>query len=97
MSYPAGSVVKLTGTFTDASGAAMDPTTVKATIQEPAGTKTVYVYGQGQIQKSAVGIYYLLLDTTGKAGVWLYRWHSEGTGQAASTDDHFTVSPPAPS
>ncbi len=95
--YAEGNIVRLTGTFTDADDVALDPTVVKAVIERPDGTKTTYTYGTDpELTRSSEGVYKISLDTTGFPGVWLYRWYSTGTGQAANTNSYFDVIPARP-
>lgn len=79
-----GDLVKVTGTFTDPdnSDAAIDPTVVKLSFRNPAGTVTTWTYGGGEITKVSTGVYTANIDANA-AGRWYYRWWSTGTGQAA--------------
>lgn len=81
--YNNGDVVRVTATFVDAAGAAMDPTTVRFKFKAPGAATVTYTYGAGaEIIKDSTGNYHadLPADTAGK---WLYRWESTGTGKAA--------------
>lgn len=90
--YAEGKKVRLTGTFTTSAGVAQDPTTVKVAVETPSGTTTTYTYGtDAGVIKSGTGVYYIDVDTTGEPGVWYYRWYATGTGQTATTYDHFRV------
>ena len=77
-SYPAGSSVRLKGSFYNASDALTDPTTVSLTVKDPAGTSTTYTYALAQLTKSATGIYYRDV-TMATAGKWLYRFAGTGS------------------
>lgn len=90
--YAEGKLVRLTGTFSNSAGTAIDPDVVKVVVQDPAGTTTTYVYGtDAEVVKDSVGTYHIDVDTTDSAGIWYYRWYSTGTGQTATTDDYFRV------
>lgn len=90
--YAEGSLVKLTGTFTDEVGAAVDPSVVKVAIEKSDGTTTTYTYGTDpEVTKPSTGIYQIQVDTTGKPGYWHYRWYSTGSGQTATTRGRFRV------
>lgn len=81
--YTQGEVVRVTGTFTNAVGSAVDPTTVRFSFKTPLGVTTTYLYGtDAQVVKSATGIYYVDVDAD-LSGVWRTRWKSTGTGKAA--------------
>lgn len=83
--YDLGDLVRVSAPFTRVSnGAAVDPTAVKLSVRNPAGTVTTYTYGSGDgvIVRDSTGNYHADLDTP-TAGDWYYRWWSTGTGQAA--------------
>lgn len=81
--YDKGDLVRCTGTFTDASGTAQDPAAVLFKYQDPSGNATTYTYGtDAELVKSSTGVYYVDVDAD-EAGVFLYRFYSTGTGQAA--------------
>lgn len=87
--YDIGDLAKVSAAFTNAAGAAIDPTVVKLTVKKPDGTLTTYTYGVGDtIVKDSTGNYHANIDLT-LAGTWRYRWFSTGTGQAAEEDDLF--------
>jgi hypothetical protein len=84
--YTVGSVVRLTGTFTNSSGTPVDPTMVGVKVKNPAGTTATKLYGTDvEVTRSAAGVYYLDQDVD-TAGDWYYRWYSTGTGKAADED-----------
>ena len=90
--YDTGDLVRCTGTFTDAAGAAVDPTTVAFKVKDPSANTTTYTYGvDAELVQQAAGIYYLdvSIDETGD---WWYRFESTGTGQAGG-EDNFYVRP----
>lgn len=86
-SYPVGSLVRVSAAFTDASGAAVDPTTVTLQVKTPAGTVTSYV--DPDVVHDGVGLYHYDIDGS-TVGNWEYRWSSTGTGQAAE-ESSFTI------
>ena len=91
MSYKVGDVVRVTGTWTNAAGTAIDPDTVSFEYRLPGGaTTTTYEYGtDAEVVKSATGIYYVDVSQTA-AGTFRAKWLSTGDGQAAETV-HFNV------
>lgn len=78
-----GNRVAATATFTDETGAPLDPTTVRATIQPPQGTATTYTYGvEVALIKTGTGAYRIEFDLT-EPGSWVVRIESDGVGKAA--------------
>lgn len=92
--YDVGDLVRVTGRFTTAAGALLDPTVVLCQVLTPAGVKTTYTYGvDPQVVKDSPGdgVYHLDISITAQ-GAWFYRWYSTGTGQAAG-EEVFTALP----
>jgi len=88
--YDNGDLVRVTGTFTNAAGAAVDPTAVLFKVKAPNGQTTTYTYGtDAALVKESTGVYYVDVNAN-QSGKWRVRWYSTGTGQAA-TEDFFTV------
>ena len=83
--YEVGDLVRITGTFTNAAGANVDPTIVRGKYKDPSGNAAT----ESSPTNSAVGVYYFDIDAD-EAGVWYYRWWSTGAGQAAA-EQSFTV------
>lgn len=85
-----GNLVRSTGTFTNAldNYSPIDPDVVHCTVTEPDGTSTEHTY-PATIEKTSIGAYYLeqYLDA---AGVWYFRWWSEGN-VVTSTQQKITV------
>jgi len=82
--YDVGDVVRCTCTYTDANGAAQDPTVVKFSFLAPTAlAPTVYTYPTDvALKKSATGVYYVDVNVT-EAGRWHYRCYATGAGQSA--------------
>lgn len=78
--YDVGDLVRVTGTFTDADGAATDPDVVRIKYQDPSGNDTTDLYGTNNTVKSATGVYYLDIDID-EAGTWYYRVEGETSAQ----------------
>ena len=88
--YPETSL-RLTVTFADADGAAVDPATVTFTTCSPSGGVTSYVYGtDAEVGKSAVGNYYADISPD-QSGRWFFRWKTTGTGTALVDEGDFVV------
>lgn len=86
-----GDVIRATGTWEDSAGDAVDPTAVLCSFDDPAGTRTNYVYGvDAELVKSTTGIYYVDIDGD-QVGRWHVRLYSTGTGKA-SNEDEFDIS-----
>ena len=89
--YQVGDLVRVSASFTDASGNAVDPDTVYCDITAPDGTKTTYTYGtDAEVVRDSAGNYHLDVDVTA-AGRWCYAWRSRGTGQAAGSGSFHAV------
>ena len=85
--YQKGDLVRVTGTFTNSGGTAIDPTTVFFSYTSPAGATTTLQYNvDGTVIRSATGIYYVDVSATA-AGRWYWRWYATGTGQAATNGE----------
>jgi len=71
--YQRGQSVALTFSFTNAAGAAANPTTVTATVEEPDGTETPYTsVSTPAITNTATGSYQLIV-TPDQSGQHTYR------------------------
>jgi hypothetical protein len=81
--YEKGDLVTISGAFTTAGGANLDPTTVFCQYKDPTGATTTLTYGvDAALVKDSVGHYHALVDANA-VGQWSYRWYSTGTGQTA--------------
>ena len=81
--YDKGDLLRLSASFTDEDGDAVDPSTVTFKVKV-GSTTTSYVYGtDDEVGKDSVGNYHadISLDTE---GTWWVRVESTGTGQAAA-------------
>ena len=89
--YQVGDLVRVTGTWTDATGAVTDPTTVLAQHKDPSGNVTALTVGGG-ITKSGTGIYYYDIDVD-EDGTWLYRFYGQGGsgGSLGANESFFTA------
>ena len=82
-SYDLGNLIRLSGIYTVVSSSALiDPTVVKLSTRDPAGTVVTYTYGVSTIVRDSTGTYHADINAS-LAGPWYYRWWSTGTGQAA--------------
>ena len=91
--YDIGNKIRVTGTFTNplSGDAAVDPTTVFCTVQNPNGVKIDYQYNVGTvITKSSTGNYYMdvPLSTTGR---WYIRWWGRDTAGKDSVAEEITI------
>ncbi len=91
--YDIGDKVRETATFSNVSGTATDPTTIKCHVENPAGTVTSYTYAatSGDISRSGAGVYLLDITTTGH-GLYELRWAGTGT-IVANVEGWFSVRP----
>ena len=85
MTYQVGDQVKVAAAFTNAAGAAADPSAVVFKVRAPSGTVTTYTYGtDADVVKTATGAYYLLL-TLSASELWYVR--AAGTGAVVAADE----------
>jgi hypothetical protein len=88
--YDVGDLVRITGTFTNSAGTAVDPTVVRAQYTDPSGNTTSLLYlTDAALVKASTGVYYVDIDAD-ESGVWLYRFYATGTGQGAE-EGYFEV------
>jgi hypothetical protein len=89
MPYDRGDLVRASVAFTNAAGAAADPTTVVVRVRAPNTGRdgyTTYTYGtDAEVQKTATGAYYLDVACT-VAGTYWVRWEGAGAVIAAVED-----------
>jgi hypothetical protein len=80
--YGLGDLVRITGTFENAAGVDIDPTSVFVKYKDPSGNETSLEFGvDAEVVQDATGIYHVDVDAN-EAGDWPYRFESTGTGQA---------------
>ena len=82
--YDKGDLLRLTGTFNNASGTATDPTAVTLKVKAPGTALATYTYALSQVTKSTTGVYYKDISLA-TVGTWFYRW--EGTGAVESATE----------
>jgi hypothetical protein len=81
--YALGALVRCSGAFTTAAGAAQDPGTVTFKSRDPSGNVTTLVYGvDSAVVKGSTGNYYVDVDAD-EAGIWYFRFAGTVSGQAA--------------
>lgn len=89
-SYDKGDLIRCSGAFTDADGAAQDPTAVFFQFKNPSGETTTYTYDDdAELVKVSTGNYRVDVNAD-EIGTWSYRFYSTGTGQAAG-EGQFSV------
>lgn len=88
-SYDVGDLVRVSSTFTDATGTVADPAAVTASYRAPGGTETDLIYGvDAELVRDSAGVYHMDISA-GEAGTWVYRFASTGSGQAAAEGSFF--------
>jgi uncharacterized protein YfaS (alpha-2-macroglobulin family) len=86
-----GELVRVSGAFTNAAGAAADPTAVRMKYKDPEGAITSLLYGTDvALVKDTTGSYHVDIDAN-QPGTWNWRFYATGTGQTAD-EGSFTVS-----
>ncbi len=84
--YFIGSEVRVSVTFTNSAGTAVDPDTVTFRTCSPNNTKASYVYGTDtEVSKVSTGNYTADF-TPDKAGRWYFRWESTGVGTKTAVE-----------
>ena len=80
----AGDVLTLRATFTDpATGDLIDPAVVEFKYSISGGSVVRFVYGtNAAITRISIGLYQVVIDTTGHPGLYNYIWASHGYGQS---------------
>lgn len=86
--YDAGNMVTITTTFTNASGVAVNPSSVTLRVMDPNNIETDYMLGT--LTNPTTGVFSQNV-TVLTSGIWRYRWEATGTLVAAS-DSSFIVS-----
>jgi hypothetical protein len=88
--FPRGSLVRLTASFTDMDGLAVDPASVSVSTLDPDLDIVSKSYPvDAEVIKDDVGEYHYDADAS-KSGAWSFRWEGTGAGQAAA-EGKFTV------
>lgn len=83
--YVRGSLVRVSGAFTNAAGTAVDPATVTFKSRSPdrSVALSTLVYGvDAALVKDSTGNYHVDVDANAN-GTWWWRWESTGMSQAA--------------
>lgn len=89
--YDKGDLVRCTATFTNAAGAAVDPTTIVFRFKRPDGVVVSYTHGVDDelVKEEETGIYHVDVDPA-VHGEWDYRF--EGTGAVKAAGElRFTI------
>ena len=91
--YTQGALVRVRGTFTDSTGALVDPAVIKLNYDANGGTETALTYpADAAVVRDSTGAYHCDIDTTAAGGIYKYRWWSTGSGQASGRGQ-FIVEP----
>ena len=67
--------------FTNANGAAADPTTVTLVLTKPDRTTNAYTWALDQVKRESIGKFYYDLIPD-QSGTWYYEWRGTGAVQA---------------
>jgi len=89
--FDRGDLVRVTGTFENASGSNIDPASVRVKVRSPSGTITTYIYGtDAALIKDSTGVYHLDIDAN-ESGTWYYRFYNPSGSTQAAAEASFTV------
>lgn len=81
--HDVGDLVRVSGAFTNAAGAAADPSALTFAYTPPSGATVTLTYGtDAALVKDSTGNYHVDLDLDA-AGKWFWRWAATGTAQGA--------------
>ena len=80
--HDSGDVVRMSVTFTNQSGTAVDPGAVAVKVKNPLGVITIYNYPADGVVKDSTGNYRFDIEPTVQ-GVWVYRWQGTVSNKAA--------------
>lgn len=81
--YDKGDVLRVTGVYANAAGTPIDPSVVKFSFKDPAGTITTYTYPTDvQLVRLSQGTFYADVHFTASGWWWCRHW-STGTGEAS--------------
>lgn len=83
--------VRITGSFTNPSGAGFDPTTLSLVVTHSDGSTATYTYPANIVRDSAGVFHYDLLCTV--AGNTRFQWRSTATGEEIYEEGRIRVSP----
>lgn len=94
--YDDGDLVRARGTFTDEDGTPQDPEEVAIQHRFGNSESVTKIYGTDvEVVREDVGIYYMMIDTTGSKGMTCrYRVYSTGNGQTAEEGRFFVRQSP---
>lgn len=88
MAYQRGQSITLSVAFTDAAGAAANPTTVTCVVEEPDGTETTYT--TPTITNPSTGTFRLAY-VPDQSGNHTYRWTGTTGSSVAVDEEQFHV------
>jgi hypothetical protein len=88
----AGTLMRMSGTWTDVGGTLIDPTAVTLLVRDPTtGPLTTLTLAGGGVVKDSTGRYHATVDTTAKPGHWVFEFYS--TGAIADQTGEFEIDP----
>jgi hypothetical protein len=83
--------IRLTVSFTNSAGTAIDPATVTFETWSPSGFVSTYVYlTDSAVTKLSTGNYAADI-VPGEAGRWHYRWKTSGAGTVIVQEGDFII------
>lgn len=89
--YHLGQSVKLSCAFTDAAGAAANPTTVACKVEKPDRTETTYTSATTPaVSNPSTGTFELVISAD-QSGMWTYRWEGTTGTTTPRDEDQFHV------
>jgi len=91
--FALGTKLLVEATFTDETGAPVDPTTVTARLRVEGQTERLFTYNvDPELTRASQGVYQLRYTPT-SSGAWFVRFKGVGAVEAASLDTLIPVQP----
>ncbi len=81
--YDRGDQVRITATFTNSTGTAVDPDTIIFEYKDPSNVTSTLAYSRAELVKKSTGVYYADVSLD-ESGTWYIRAYGTGSAIAAT-------------
>lgn len=82
--YQTGNIIRLSVSFTNLAGAAVDPTTITFQVQDPSSAQTTIVSPDARIIRDSLGNFHVDYTLPDLFGRYIYRFAGTGSITAAA-------------